>query len=362
MTDIFFAQILILFLQYITLYRPFSKHFIQTYYHKDVLSIVPLISLVIIVLSFFAFSLQISLILLFLLGLLIFFLNLPRTLSFIGGMQKDFFSLPFKIVSAFLLILSLSLFLLLSIYRPLPNKISDLVTNKTLYYGSHRSGFFERRGLFNAFTAEKVEIFPSENTFTNDKDLQIVVCIPDFCYDIEDTYKTAVNIANKGYKVVLFDFFSRDTEGFSVFRQGKNIKNFHEKLYLAFKPEIYEQEKQNLIEQKRKEMLSAMSLIYSEKPEPFFIIADGLSYEAALILQKNFPSIIQGIYTSGAKSLFEQRREEGLSSFLTTKPLDAKILNIQKTLSSRDFAKEADAFFSAISQKRLQEENKNDSL
>ena len=88
MTDIFFAQILILFLQCIALYRPFSKHFMQTGYHKDVLSIVPLISLVILVLSF-AFSLQMSFVLLFLLSLLL-FLNLPRTLSFIGGMQKIF--------------------------------------------------------------------------------------------------------------------------------------------------------------------------------------------------------------------------------------------------------------------------------
>lgn len=334
MTDIYLAQILILFLQIPVLYRPFAKQRSHTQYIKDVYSLLPYISLFIIILSIFAFSLQISLALLFLLNLLSCFLNLPRALSFISGMQKDFFSISFKVISALLLVLSTMFFVFLTIYKPSPNVMTDLVATKTTYYGSHQGGFFERQGFFRGISAEQIEIYPSEIT-------QTIIAIPDYCFDLEDMYAASISLAEKGYKLVLFDFFAKDKGPFPRLSQKKLVKNFYEKMRLLFFPASYKTKKPELIEQKKRELLSAISILYSNEPEKVFIITEGLSFEAALSLQEEYPFVIEGVFSTdekglGKKALFEDKTFSAFSSFASTKPLDAKLLGIESIDSSID--------------------------
>lgn len=362
MTDIFLAQALILFLHAFVLFRPFSKQVANYHQSKDVLSLLPFVANFLILLSFLAFSVQVSLISLLILNFFACFLNLSRALSFISGMQKDYFSISYKIMSAFLLLFTTILFTILFIYHPQSNSLSNFQTSKTLYYGSHNSGFFEHKGLFNAYSAEKIEIFPQEDTLQANNDPLTIIIIPDYCFDTEDIYETALFLVEKGYKVVLFDFFAYDNASSFGISQKKIIKNFYEKALLFFKPEVYQKEKDTFISQKKKELLSAISILYSEKPEPVYLLAEGLSRDAAFSLQKEYPSVIQAIYSSEQKALFENNQFSGLASFQKTKPLDTQILGIKEGLSSKVYADQADFFIQSLVKSNDSMEEKNDTF
>lgn len=363
MTDIFLAQVLILSLHILVLIRPFSKHISQSQYKNDVLAIIPFVTSLILLLSIFAFSLQFVFVLLLLLNFFTCALNLPRAYSFLSGMRKDFFSTSFKALSAILLVFSLLLFGLFSIYRPRVSPLSENLITKKYYYGSHQAGFFEHKGIFDSYKAEKILFFPNEDALSS-KESATILAIPDFGFDLEDMFESSKILSQKGYTLILFNFFATDSKLFPSISQIKTIKNLFEKAFFVFSSsEKIKDNKNDFIERKKQELLSAMSILYSENPRTFFIIAEGFVFEAAKELQKEFPFVIEGVYSNEKKAFFENEKSFGFARFSKTKPLDARILGIKDEIPAEKYVQNIDDFIQKTqAEKAIQKEEEKDDI
>lgn len=329
MTDLLFSHLLIIFLCIPVLLRPFSGTISQYQNKRDTFSIIPLIAVGICALSILAFSLEISNLTLLAFCLLLFFLNLNRFISFSTHMQRDYFNAFFKTFSLILLIILAGITTLLIVFRPAPIQQIQADQTKTLYYGNSSRGFFTRKTLFDPVTAEKTECLPASYTGDEAK-LQTVLYIPDLFCSTEDALEQLLLLAQFGYRVVSFDFYTSDINYLHPFFDAAVFRSVSQRLMYVSNPDYFETNKQRLEENKERETAAALSILQSEDLCPIVIIAEGFTVQGAQRLLERYPQAVSSVFTVKEKSALETSPVPGMAQLSKTKPLELFLFGLSK--------------------------------
>lgn len=269
-------------------------------------------------------------------------------------MQRDYFTVFFKIFSLLLLLLLLFFTALLLIFRPspLPSLKADQI--KTLYYGSSARGFFTRKTLFDPITAVKTECLPESSTFAPENTLPVVLYIPDLFTNTSDALEQLLRLSEYGYRVISFDFYPSDITYINSLWDAAAFRSFSQRVFFANKPSFFEDNLIRFQENKEREIFSALSILESENLSPFYIIAEGYTVEGAKRIQNRYPQSVKGVFTAKEQTAPFYSEQRGMAQLEKTKPLELFLFGFAKkeipqNLSAADnTAQRAHEFLSAL--------------
>jgi len=322
MTDILFSHLLIIFLCLPVLLRPFAGTLAQYQSRRDTFSIIPLIALGVCILSIIAFSLELSNLILLLFCLIVFLLNLNRFISFCTQMQRDYFTVFFKIFSLLLFVILLLITVLLLVFRPSPLPAIKAEQQKTLYYGSSSRGFFTRKTFFDPITAIKTEYMPESSLLTPENKLPTVLYIPDLFTNTSDALEQLLLLSEQGYRVISFDFYPSDITYINPLWDTAVFRSFAQRVLLINNPSFFDENLTRFQDNKEREIFAALSILQSENLTPFYIIAEGFAVEGAKRIQNRFPQSVKGIFIAKEKITPFYSEQSGMAQLNKTKPLE----------------------------------------
>lgn len=245
-------------------------------------------------------------------------------------MQKDYFTLGFRFVSAILLLVLVLLTITIILFRPHTLPATKAEQSQTLYYGSPYRGFFTRKTIIDPITAIKTEFFPADITETQKNNLPRVLYVPDIFSSTHDATEELLLLAQKGFRVTAFDFYSKDIDYLNSLLDSKLFRDFSNHLLYYFYPSFYTNNKEALLQNKEIELFAGLSILQSEEPSPVFVIAEGFTVWGAEKLQHKYAKVIQGVFISNEAFAIEPSKNMRFAHIEKTKPLEALFLNIKQ--------------------------------
>lgn len=336
MTDILFAQLLIVSLSLPVLLRPFAGTFSQYQTKSDTFSVIPTILIIICILSIIAFSLDLSLLVLLIFCIILSFLNMNRFISFCMHMQKDYFSVFFRLFSLILLLILLGITSLFIFFKPAAIGKIEAEQTKTLYYGSPTRGFFTRKTLFDPVTAVKTECLPSAYSSSEDTVLSTILYIPDLFASTSDALEQMLLLAHKGYRVVSFDFYTSEITYLNSFLDKASFRTFAQRLYYNRNSAYFDENTIRFQENKEREISAALSILQSEEPTPVLLIAEGFTIEGAIKVQERYPQAITSVFIAKKEHALIPSGQQGMTQLIKTKTLELFVYGISNNNTEPD--------------------------
>jgi len=284
MTDQTISELLVLFLLAFSCARIFFHFQVRS----DTLSILPLVSLIISVLNFFAWGISAVDLVVFLLAFFITIWNIRALLRLNAQLVIDHFGPLFTIVSIVNLVLVIAVGIIIFKYRPVPvNKQKEAVSETcTSYTGSFTEGFTVGKKPFQNTTARIWKYMPLYNTITDSSGKTaantVVLFIGDKCANTALYRPFLYKLAHDGYTVYSAEFYAKDM------RWLGNPKDFEIARRFSFcwkklqKPLQYNVCKITLSENIIKEYKTFANLVFGDvSPKEIVVLAgDELATEA----------------------------------------------------------------------------------
>ena len=370
MSMLFLSLFLVIFVLFFVTLRIFVPKVYSRQQNLDSLSILPILMVIVCILILNGYGLTHTILIALFLSVFVFLVNVRRFYNLCIGLNRDDYHPLFKIVSIIQNILLLAFLVLLLVYFPPILKTQK--AESSIFYGSHKAGFFVKTSLLEK-TSAKLDVYfapknlaqeeneqneivdaekiteTTEETYlaqensesTEIQEVQIeeqteevlenpvekpknVIYISDIFVTNQDAQGTLSYLADKGYDVYAFTFFDK-LNYFNNFMDSKTFFPFFLRYEYKKNPENIEKNKEIFIHQKTSEFTSALTLMESMGKLPAFILAEGNCIEVAEIIREKYPQVILGIYKINVDDKIEGYID-GFANLQQTKPLEAKIL------------------------------------
>ncbi len=297
--------------------------------HQDPLSVIPIITFILSLLSLLAFGLSLNGILITLLAFIVSLWNANALSRFTHKLVVDHYGMMFTLASIVNIILVIVLIVFTVLYCPAKinmKKYGVKITPQT-YSGTLANGFSD----YTSPTQSK-SIFIKKYTTINEKEnpfeeSRTIVFIPNE-FSSTDLYEPfLVKLAHDGYTVYSAEFYSKDIRWFNNAWDFKPLRRFAILYCKLKKPELYSAITAQKPENFTKEILTLVKILPISKSDRIFIVGDGESqaaYTAASIAENGK---IKGSFDLSSISSYTT---PGFGPVESTEPILAKYLGINK--------------------------------
>lgn len=381
MYDALFTQILLIILLIIAQVRPFflDKKFDNL--QKDTLACIPFILVVISIINILVLGLKTSSLWLLFISIYTFFINFKHFVSLCFQLNRTYFSIIFKILSLVGLCFTLCYLIVFIIFFPIVNfadfKAYKSIKKDYIYYeGTSLTGFEKTSNIFSknlvkitqyylksptfAESTNVVSTYPkatfteipnTETVFhkladadgvagTNKNTLQIdtkkelnqcdtIVIIPNVYVQMRDYDRICVELALKGYKVIIADIKNNENKYFSNLYDNLVAKSYYFRKKLAKDKDYSKNNHKKMLKIKTAEVQNILEIIQPTKK--VFVVADGIMKEVWANLPNNYKKSVACVYLidNEQNKIFDF--DVGLGNLPLTDPLECKRLGINKT-------------------------------
>ena len=222
MTDQTLSELLVLFLSGFAC----SRIFFQRQVRSDSISVVPAVALVIALLNFFAWGVNLTEILVFLLAFFVFLWNIRALLRLNAQLVIDHYGPWFTGISLLNLLLSIAAIVIVFINRPVTvsTKKAQIIETQTSYSGSFREGFTKVDRPFIKASARLYTYTPQQATANSSDDA--ILFIANKCATVAQYRPFLVKLAHDGHTVYAADFYSKDNSWFKNCFDGPLFRRF----------------------------------------------------------------------------------------------------------------------------------------
>lgn len=302
----------------------------------DVLSVFSFISFLLSILIIYTFGLSLVSIITFIFSLIVFLVNLRAFFGLLMKLNMSYFGNFFKTLCVFQLIIIVFACGVLIMFKPLSVESMNTDVTKQLYYGSNYRGFFEREELFDSVNVKITKIVKSRDLEEEieeplaEEEKPLVIYVPDIFSTVEDAMISLNYIAQQGFEVWGFDFAAKDISYFSSFYDRFFIRSFAARLYKYFSPTEFNNMINTITENKKLEIISAMSIVESTSSRDIYVFAEGNVLVSAKSAQTMYPSVIKGVYGFNTEDNLDKGFPIGYGDFPCLMPIEAFCLGLQK--------------------------------
>lgn len=331
MTDKFISELLILILLFVVNIRVVLK--IKD--NRDVLVVLAPTALLLSIISFFAWNITISGIVIFFLAFFVCVINLHSFGRFLSNLVTDFYSpllCIFSILNCFV-ILFVAIFLF--IMRPVSNPLDDLNVVEDIKFltGSYTRGFNEKQ-LFSDTIDGKIYLYKHKDDLEKENcDKPLILMVLDPRESCDSMKSVASQISSYGYEVLVADFSK------SIFSQ----------IYWSFQDSFgkkFEEEK-NYLENVLVAQYGSLLKLYGKKAKEngrkIFLVGDGLNKNVFSKIKSLYSNVvdvdgffvINGINSVG-ETVFLSDWVDGYGVIMESDPVFAWIKNCGKFFECRD--------------------------
>lgn len=326
MTNCTIAELLVLFLIFISSIRFYISRDTST----DSLAVVPLIALCISFLNILAFGLTPIEILIFLHAFIVFLINFPSLVHLAGNVIVDYFGTSIKIVSVFIILITLALGFLAFYFRPMNFDPKKYGTVENTYYckGNFEDGFTTVTGPFNFSTNKICEFTGGKNNIQKKLMEQngriIIFFIPPKTSTTKIYTPMLHKLAKDGYTVYSGEFHVWNRPWLRGLGRISNIRRFQ---FLKMRRDF--DKYSDFMRFHRQFIIDEYEALFDfVKPEPndkIFLLTDEDISNSMRPVYENHSDIVYGFYDLANT----EYSEKGYGPVENTDPLFAKYLGFE---------------------------------
>lgn len=311
MIDIMVSQLLVLVLLFIVNFRVFGKN----KKNQEVFVVLAPVSLLLSVLLIFAWGLTLPTLLIIILSFLTCLINFYSIIRFFSKLMTGYYGIGLFVFSVLLQVLIVLTATFIVVTRPVSISIEDYsVEEKSVsIIGSYGIGFTERISMFDKIdgkvskfipVAQEQEAFVQENSvqinqdefiqdetlintqpFAEEKNLPLVFIVAEPRETISQLKPLAIQLASKGYKVYVAEFFDSPFESF-----GKRFLG-------VLKKDYFDKNKSQFVQMAMGQYTELLEMYDGKNNDSdVYLVGDGICGDAIERLYQLMPDVVSGFY------------------------------------------------------------------